>query len=243
MLEESIIQALPEIWSHALEFPDQECCGIIFKEEVNRAINIADDPNDFELDAETSNRVWSLIKEGNRPIIYHSHLTNEDWSHADIIKSRELNLPYLMVCLKTGTYKFYDPDPDRPLINREFHWLANSCYDVVRDYYWQVHQIRLDAFYLDHPKGYEEPRWNLYLDNLPSQGFVQLDTNEPLKKSDLILMQMGCDRPNHVGVMYDPEANKMLHHCIGHLSKLAPYGSDYREATHSIWRHKSLWKS
>lgn len=60
------------------------------------------------------------------------------------------------------------------------------------------------------------------MDNFIKEGLVEF--NDALKASDVVIMQIQADVPNHAGVLLDN--GMLLHHLYGQLSRVTPY-SDY----------------
>ncbi|HEY9629380.1 MAG TPA: Mov34/MPN/PAD-1 family protein [Coleofasciculaceae cyanobacterium] len=228
-----------QLATHSHLDPNRESCGFVINDIYYPAINVADDPNDFRLDPQSTRKVIKARDSGQQVIICHSHInSNPTFSPADIVASKGRRLPYALYHLSTATHSYYDPNaPIAPYEGREWHWVIDNCYTLCQDYYLQEFNIKLGDFYLSTPDEYKQPDFTAYLDNMESQGFLRLHSDEPLKVGDFILMNYGSMSPNHAAIMFDLEGNLILHHIVNHLSHIGIYGSQYRKITHSVWRH------
>jgi NlpC/P60 family len=224
---------------------EAEICGYISDGVIHEAKNVSLTPEcSFEMDEATAGKLAIAVQNGEQCCIYHSHVKNqsEDFS-SDDARNMYLGLPvpWLLIHARTAAIQYADVHQHRSYQGREWHWSWQNCYCLVRDWYRHERGIDLDYFQLESPQAITSPEWDSFQQNISSQGFA-LVNDQSLQEGDLILMKMGVTRaPNHIAVVVDPEQNLILHHCQETLSRIAPYGRQYRKATSGVWRrHASV---
>jgi proteasome lid subunit RPN8/RPN11 len=209
--------------------------------KLHPLINVSPDPNQFEVDLESTKLINYSRQVGKSIVLLHSHInSNDDFSVQDIILSKAWKLPIYLYNLSSGVEKFYDPEFIAPYEGRSWSYTTANCYTLIQDFYNKEFNIKLKDFYLDNPLEFKDPKFNKFLLNIQTQGFIQLREEDEIKKGDLILFNMDGYNPNHIGVMFDVEGNKFLHQLCDRFSRLSPYCRDYRRLTHSIYRHQKL---
>ncbi len=127
--------------------------------------------------------------------------------------------------------------PCLPLLGREFKHGLTDCFTLMRDFY-------MLATGYDMPDYKRRDQWwangeDLYLDNLPKEGFYKVD-NCDIMQGDLILISLLSNTPNHAALYLGDGV--ILHHLPDRLSKRDIYGSRYRKLTNSVWRFKK-WQT
>lgn len=230
-----IIQAVRD---HAAQEAPRECCGVVivvkgrqrywpcrnisFEEGAHFTI----DPTDYAEAADA----------GEIVAIAHSHVfISPEPNAGDRVFIEKTNLPWLIVNHPVGHYTITEPNGYKaPLIGRTFIHGIFDCYALAQDYYREEQGIALPDFHRD------ESWWakgqNILIENFESFGFVQIDQKD-LREGDAILMQLGCDIPNHIGVYVGN--NHILHHATGRLSSRDVYGEMWRRITTHYLRHGS----
>lgn len=232
----------------------EEACGLIItnkskKLELIQAKNINEYPaNSFTVDPEDYVEALNKSLEGEIAYVIHSHIgQSSNPSDADIQACNSNNIPWIIV----STYVPLFPDPylllpdaiELPLINREFNYQTNNCYTLIQDYFKRELNIVLNSY----PPGPSASEWELpdtnhYEENFAKENFIRLSSNEPLKKHDVILMQLTSNyHPDHAAILVDLEQNKILHHVLNTLSGETTYGGLYRNNTSYVLRHASLF--
>jgi proteasome lid subunit RPN8/RPN11 len=225
----------------ATRSPDREIGAYLHQGELHLLENVSPEDDQFEADLEGSHRIISYLSKGEEVVLLHSHVNgNPDFSVQDVVMSRANQLPVYLYHLKSGMERYYDPNSITPYEGRTWSYTTSNCYTLVQDFYRKEYRVKLKDFYLDRPEEFNEPGFNKFISNIQAQGFIQLKEGDELKQGDLILFSLRGIHPNHIGVMFDVEANKFLHQLVDRFSRLSSYCRDYRSLTHSRWRHQSL---
>ncbi|SCZ75237.1 NlpC/P60 family protein [Pseudomonas sp. NFPP18] len=122
----------------------------------------------------------------------------------------------------------------------------HDCLSIVLDFYCR--EMGIDLGQCEREDGWWEKGRNLYLENLPAAGFVQVSAPQ---HGDMVLMQTRSKVPNQAGVYladgvlktepeHFPAPGTILHHLYSRDSKRDIYGGYWREVTVSYWRHKCV---
>jgi proteasome lid subunit RPN8/RPN11 len=225
-----------------------ESCGFLVKQSSNLIVypclNVHPDPlNHFEISA---NSYAEASNQGEIAAIYHSHTYSSEqngkvgFSQVDQAACEASGLPWVLLVLPQEELKtLYPTGYTLPYIDRPFVYGLLDCYALVRDVYKQDLNILLN----DYPRGEEgewndKADWNFFVDNFAKEGFVECDRRAPLKKYDILLMQIGSAKLNHAAIVWEPERNIILHHLAGRFSGYTVFGgSSYRIG--KKLRHKS----
>lgn len=240
--------------AHALEFPEQEVCGIIVDGELIRGENVVEGTmelpdgtlrdrtpaTDFLLDNVTFALWEAAIAEWKQVVVYHSHvgLGDDDFSASDVDNIRSTNCPWLLVHTPSQKLQYFDPTINQPYEDREWHWAYSNCYTLVRD--WLKWEMGFDLYAptLQRDNAWEDdPNWNemviggdRQLDRIPRDFSL-------LKRGDVLIMMIGQTiNPNHVAVVISPERNEILHHMTNQLSGVKTLTPAYRKAVYQIYR-------
>jgi proteasome lid subunit RPN8/RPN11 len=240
MINSQLIAAIRE---QAYARPDQEVCGLIIDaERLYPCDNVSPEPNKFAVISPEQMALADNLGEITHH--YHSHVEadNLDFSVDDIKSCRgQLRIPWVLCHTPTGQMRYYDPDNRPPLVGRDWSWSHQNCFNIFQDYFWSL-GIKIDDFYLDHPRAWAGNKSVGYLENLGSQGFTQLSAETRVQNHDVILQWAGQftsgprkRAPNHIGIIIDSSKNHILHHEENSLSRVDVYGD--RKTTHSVWRH------
>ncbi|BAU12889.1 hypothetical protein LEP3755_34220 [Leptolyngbya sp. NIES-3755] len=238
MLDEQIINQIREQVDSEFEI-----CGVVIQDELYVSKNVSPEPRlNAAYDSETIDRIQLALKNHRKPTLFHTHTRHsklDDFSVQDIKSSRAWKLPSFLLHVPSGIPRYYDPLEVKPLLGREWHWSYQNCYTLAQDYYRSL-GIQLSDFYLESPDEFNDPRFNRFAENVLAQGFRRLRPNEALQESDFLLFNLVGLNPNHCGVFLAPERNRFLHQLVNRLSKESIYGSEYRNLTHSVYRHRTL---
>lgn len=237
------VEALKDfIRAHARACLPYEACGLIVrkgeKQKVICCRNVADHPDHgFFIhpdDAAAAHREGEVIG------LYHSHCNESPApSKADKTLSEKHKLPVIIVSWPADQWEIYTPTGYRAeLTGRPFVYGVLDCLTLLQDYFMERHGIKIGDI------GYG-PKWyrtqDLYQQNLPKQGFVQVAELQP---DDLILMNTADGFPNHIAIYVGD--GMMLHHPVDHLSGYHPYVYErgfYAQRTVSFWRHRQLMEA
>ena len=212
--------------------PNEACGFVILSYQTSNPAflpcqNVAADPlNFFEISPEEQIEAEKL---GWIEAIVHSHPNGEPvLSLADRQVFAHTDCDWLLVC----DDKLQRFPKIAPLVGRTFEHGKTDCYTLFKDFYFLA---GLDMGEFNRPDEWWHNGQNLYLDNLEGQGFKRLDSQETLQISDVILMQVGANVPNHAGIYLGEQ--QVLHHSPKRLSKRDLYDGYWLKHTHSIWRH------
>ena len=209
--------------AHAKEQDPKESCGLLInirgKEKYFPCENLSITSHQcFIINPEDYIKADEL---GDIIAVVHSHpFTPAIASEADKISCEQSNLPWYIVNPKTETWGEYKPVGYKPeIIGRPWVWGVTDCWTLFRDFYKQEYGINL--------KDYKRPITpQIFLDNplfekyAKDTGFRELNSDEPLKNGDALLMSIGAAGLNHVAIFLDGD---VLHHLADRLSCREPY--------------------
>lgn len=222
---------------HAAREQPRESCGVLLiaagRERYLPCRNMADGANHFIINPSD----WARAEDrGEIVAVVHSHVGTPPLpSMADRVQCEQTGLPWIIVNWPTGSVNEFKPERyEAPLVGREFCHGVLDCYSLVRDYYKQECRIELPDF--DRDELWWEKGGDLYLDNFETAGFVEVF--DPLKKHDVILMQVASSRVNHSAVYLGDAV--ILQHLMKRLSSRDIYGGYWQKCTRKIVRHQTL---
>lgn len=248
---------LKAICRHAIAQYPSECCGLLIRDgRKTRYVpcrNVATTPSEhFRLAPQD----YAAAEEcGEILAVVHSH---PDYpataSEADRVSCEASGLPWHILEVRKGDegqvyagelVTITPTGYQAPLIGRAFAHGVHDCLSIILDYYrWEM-GIELGNY--QREDGWWDKGANLYLENLPSAGFVPVSQ---LQQGDVVLMQIRSPVPNHAAVYLEdgvlktepghfPAPGSILHHLYGRDSRRDTYGGYWGEVTVSCWRHRS----
>lgn len=145
-------------------------------------------------------------------------------SYEDIVGQKQTGLPWLIL----GCDGLVVSDPvqlprvqNRDYLNRPFIWFINDCYSLVQDYYHFELGIDLPNHKADQPYDSIRTLNDVFLDHIEAYGFKPYDSLDNLKNGDLLLLDNGGFKRNHLGIVHN---GQVLHQ--DRLSVLQPF-SDF----------------
>ncbi len=153
-------------------------------------------------------------------------------SPADVEHCDHSGIPWHVIGCPSGRLVTIQPARDvPPLEGRQFVHGTTDCYGLCRDYYRLQHGIVLP----DYPRedGWWDRGMSLYLDWFADAGFVEV--SGPPEPGDALLMQVAARVPNHAAVYLGND--RILHHLHGRLSRVEPWGGDWRKRTIKVLRY------
>ena len=216
------------VLAHAAAEHPKEACGFIViegKKKVYKPLaNVAAEP---ETTFAIAPEAW--IGAGEVLAVVHSHPEGQPWlSAADRLGQQAAGLPWVL-CV-SGSLKVFRPVP--LLRGRVFDYGKADCYSLLADAY---HLAGIELPPVGRTTLDEDAAARKFETLAGGAGFRQVHEAQP---GDVLLTALG-GHANHVA-LYLGDGN-MLHHAIDQLSRREMYGSFWRKATHSIWRHKD-WR-
>lgn len=222
---------------HAMQCFPQEACGLIVNNEYLPCDNMHSLPLEyFAIDAKDYAK--ASVK-GDIQAVFHSHPNQlNNFSAHDIEACKHSKLPWILYCTDTNEWAEIDPSGNAPYLGRPWQYGIYDCYALMRDFYNREFGIVLDDFNRGEEGEWENPEWRMFEKNIEQQGFI--DCNGPLKKGDMLLMQLQSRFPNHAGFMVAPSSNIFYHHLMGRISEQNVYGGYWAKVTNRILRHRDL---
>ncbi|EAT0258241.1 phage tail protein [Salmonella enterica] len=177
------------------------------------------------LKAQAAGEVMALV---------HSHPGDDGQpylSAADRILQIQSGLDWWLVC-DERIHKFRCVPR---LTGRTFVHGVTDCYTLFRDAY---HLAGMDLPDFHRGDDWWDVGENLYLDNLPANGFypVSADRAQP---GDVLICCFGSSTANHAAIYCG--GGELLHHIPDQLSKRERYTDKWQRRTHSVWRHRQ-WR-
>lgn len=220
---------MQELLEYAASSQDEVCGLILDGDRLFRCRNEHPEPGKhFRI----SDDDWLKAEEvGDVVAVFHSHPQNVLFlSGADRQMQHVTGIPWWLAC--GGSIRKYRPVPF--LLGRRFEHGVMDCYTLFRDAY---HLCGINLPNFERANGWWLRGENLYLKNMPLNGFHQVSPGEALP-GDVIIRQPfpGAD-PCHAMILL--EDNMVLHHDhTGHLSRRETMRPAYVKQMHSIWRHE-----
>jgi cell wall-associated NlpC family hydrolase len=116
------------------------------------------------------------------------------------------------------------------LIGRVWEYKKFDCYTLMRDYF---SLLGIDLPHYKRPDNLENCE-SIFLDQMPKQGFEQINLNERLP-NDVLIMKIGTRTPMHAAILLPEE--RILHQRRDSLSCVEAFNAYYRKSTHSVFRY------
>lgn len=227
------IEIKEEIKTHALMHPSEEVCGVLY--EIPDGIAVMHLPN-ISSEKQHSFLIspydYLQIEKSGRKIIavYHSHVNNNCFSEEfDIKASKSHNLPYILYCIRTNSFKICYPADKiesryHKYLGRKFSLGTNDCFTLIKDFYDKelginiLHTSYNNLWYHENPNRIQEEGIK--------QGFQFLSPETKKQLHDILLFQdKSYLYPRHFGIYLGN--NKFLHHPIDCPSLIDKF-SDYK---------------
>jgi proteasome lid subunit RPN8/RPN11 len=233
----SITSIQGDMLQHAFAEAPKEACGLVVNGKYVPCQNVHEEPEKYFTICPKA--YAKACKKGEVEAIFHSHTTNYNkFSPSDARSCKQSNVPWVMYCTVTDDWHYADPTGNAPYVGRQWHYGIHDCYSLLKDFHHREFGIELADFQRGEEMEWDSPDWNMFEQNFADQGFVSCDDSP--KKGDMILMQLQAPKPNHVGVMVEPDTNIFYHHLLDRLSEANIYGGYWEKATNKILRHKEF---
>lgn len=224
--------------NHARLVSPREACGLLVIEDGKERLVICKNISEYDQQFTIDPRDYAAAADlGDVVAVVHSHpLTNPLPSEADKVSCEQTRLKWHIVACLTGEWFTFEPNGYRaPLIGRTWCHGVLDCYSLIRDYYREELSIEL----ADYDREFE---WwvkgeDLYIKHFADAGFVDIG-NQPMKKHDVILMQIKSGVANHGGVFLG--GDRFIHHIHKRLSSRDVFGGFWLKNTVKVVRHRSL---
>ncbi|WGL99182.1 NlpC/P60 family protein [Arsenophonus sp. aPb] len=211
---------------------EQEVCGLILDNRILvRCRNVHNEPDkNFRIHADD----WKIAEAvGNITAVFHSHPGDRLVLSANDRKMQlKMGLDWWLA--SGNRLRIFKPVPH--LLGRHFEYGVTDCHTLSKDVY-HLCGIDLPEFNSVNEQGWWLKNENLYLKNLPLNGFYEIEKSQ-LEPFDIILRTpFHGGNPSHVMVYLGD--NRVIHHdCAGNLSRREPLRPAHWRTTHSLWRHK-----
>lgn len=231
---------IQEILDHARDEYPQECCGLVVasgkQHRLIRAKNLASSPRtQFNLDPDA----WLEVGDEEEVLgIYHSHTDClAEPSPADLSSCEASGLTWHIVSWPGQDYRMVEPSGYlAPYVGRPYVHGVHDCYAIARDWFSREWALGLTNYH--RPDfWWETDGQNLYLDNFSKEGFCRLPEETPHQRGDVFLIQMHAKTPNHAMVCLGD--GTALHHVMGRLSAIEPFGGIWAKHCVAHLRHNS----
>jgi len=121
------------------------------------------------------------------------------------------------------------------LVGREWVWGSTDCWTLVRDWYLSKGLLLPDW---DRPTIQEFEAAPMFDGCWEEAGFYELEADVELQEGDALLLCIGDNKPNHVGIFM--ATGEILHHLKNHLSRRDNYGRWLQSATTRRLRHEAF---
>lgn len=235
-MNEIIEQLKQEFIDHAKSNTSAEVCGVVVDTGSGhmyiRCKNVASSPNDFECSTEDVERAEDV---GEIVAVFHSHINAKTaFTPADVEGCNRSGVAYILCSLPSEKIVFMLPSEEgKSLLGRTYLSGVSDCYSIVKDYYKMAYNINLR----------DAERWELWWkeadliveDVWEEMGFYKLK-DEPLQAGDVLVMQMGGRRLDHLAVYAGN--GKIVHHCFRRISCLDLYAGMWQNNTVFRLRNK-----
>lgn len=225
-----------EALDHAHRARPREACGLLVvikgKETYVPCRNLALTTEQFILSPEDYAQAEDR---GEILAIVHSHpSTPAEPSQADRVSCEKTGLPWHICNPNSGDWAYLEPSGYKaPLVGRAWVWAVTDCWTLVRDWYCEQGLPLADYDRPPSPEAFADaPLFDLYW---RTAGFYSLPENDPLQPGDALLMGIGGQGMNHVGVYIGD--GMLLHHLRGRLSSTDMYGGWLQKCTGRRLRH------
>jgi proteasome lid subunit RPN8/RPN11 len=222
-----------------------ERCGVVVangdKPKIIEIRNISTNPEKrFRFDP---NEYARIIEAYDVLEIWHTHPNQgAAASQADLVKVEEFKVPWHIVSWPSAQHTYCKPcGYEAPYEDRVFYHGVLDCYSLCRDWYKREMGIELPDD--ERPdEWWNDPAFNIYVDGFEKNGFRLMGSSDfsDLKRGDGILIEHCTGtpgHPNHAAVYLGD--GKILHHIMGRLSGITPYGGYWKKNATHILRHES----
>ncbi|WP_336432507.1 C40 family peptidase [Providencia rettgeri] len=175
---------------------------------------------------------WSEAEKlGEVTAVFHSHpQVNLRLSAADRKQQLMTGLDWWLV--SDNRLRVFEPVPH--LLGRHFEHGITDCCTLFRDAY---HLCGVDLPEFERSDGWWLRDENLYIKNLPENGFYQVELSDIQPLDIIIRSPFYGANPSHAMVYLGD--NIAIHHdCAGNLSRREALRQGHWRTTHSIWRHE-----
>lgn len=208
---------------------ENEVCGLIINSvQYFHCRNIHPDPgryfriNDTDwLEAEAAGEITA---------VFHSHPGNRLVLSAGD-RSAQISTDLEWWLASDGQLRKFRPVPY--LLGREFLHGSMDCYTLFRDAY---HLCGIDLPDFERANGWWLRGENLYLKNLPANGFYQV-TAADIQPGDVVIRRAFPESDPCHAMIYLGDGDVIHHDCSGRLSRREKFKPSHQKLLHSIWRH------
>ena len=241
------IQIKNSIKNLALKKSEEEICGFIYldkktyKFDIYPCRNRSDDKKNNFMISPQDYLNCSIL--GKIIACYHSHVNESiEFSEMDKHNSNLYKVHYILYNIKYDFFNFHKPNEENnPYIGRPFVLGQSDCFTLMKEY-----ALKEESIHISFPKDLVYPKYledikDLYENNFKHQGFLKLDKNVKLQKSDGLMMTfpgVSNEFPTHAAVYIGD--GLILHQPFNSFSCVNIYDSFLKKHTSYVLRYKEL---
>jgi proteasome lid subunit RPN8/RPN11 len=222
----------------ACSTPEVETCGFVLTSgDVAQVPNAAADPRNFFSIAPEDYAAYDDLGIAG---VWHSHITEPDFSPADQTVMRTDSLPWAVFCLATDTFSQANPGVVAPFIGRPFVYGLYDCYSLVSDFLSDL-GVTMPTWQRGPWGEWDTPEFVPFDNEAHNQGVEVTDDN--YRTGDIICFNLG-QYPNHIdhiGVFNS--TTTFLHHLAQKKSRLDRFSPYWKEHVKCIIRPHQLWNA
>lgn len=235
------------LMDYAINYAPKEMCGLFVRRGQYIQFNIL--PNSSLTPDETfviSPFDYAIIEASCDEVlaVFHSHpqQTDYDFTEVDKASCEATGIDWVLFHPASDEIKIIQPSGYiAEYLNRPFVYGIFDCYSLVKDILKKDKNILL----ADYPRGdnvleFQQPGWNMFVENFQNEGFLELSPRGVLQKYDVLLFQIGSSKLNHVAIVWDTNRNIMYHHLAHRFSSATVFGGNTYRPGKKL-RHHSLF--
>lgn len=218
--------------------PEAETCGFVLTSgDVAQVPNTSSDPASYFSIAPED---YAAYEELGIAGVWHSHLSDPEFSPTDQNVLRADDLPWAIYCLATDTFSQVNPGAPAPLLNRPFVYGVYDCYSLVCDYLSEL-GVNMPAWGRGPWGEWNKPDFVPFDNEARNQGPEVVD--EIYQAGDLIFFNLGDyeNHIDHIAVFNSPTT--FIHHLSQKKSRIERFSSYWKAHVKCVIRPQQLWNA